>query len=195
MQPPRTLRPIRLLDMMALVAAVAFTLISPAIMRAIIPAESRPNWNRVEYLTGLTSLVFFWWTATIAYLMVAGSRRDLRRACRGSGYAAIVAVASAFLVLGAQQIPPALLHGGVYGWPPVRYYCLIEMLHFTPQACGVSVASVWLILAFTKGGRRPSNWLDRLGFIVGVVWLLWSVIAYLLPYLEIQWLRSSGIPW
>lgn len=182
---------------MALVATVAFTLISPAIMRAILPAEVHHTWNRSQYLTELTSLVLFWWTATIAYLMVAGSRRDLRRACRGSGYAAIVAVASAFLVLGAHQIPTALLHQGVYGWTPkmLKYYWLLEILDYAPNACGVSVVSVWLILALTKAGRYPSNWLDRLGFAVGVLWVMGSVIAHLSGYLRFQWLRSSGIPW
>jgi hypothetical protein len=54
-------RPLHLLDLMALVAAVALTLVSPAIMKAIIPAASYQVWDRRQYVPHLAALVLIWW--------------------------------------------------------------------------------------------------------------------------------------
>src|SRR4051812_36404767 len=88
-RPPR--RPVRLLDLMALVAAVALSLTSPAILGAIIPAGSHAAWDRRPYVVHLTSLVLFWWTAALVVLLLIEPRPPLRRSCRRPGHAAPLA--------------------------------------------------------------------------------------------------------
>src|SRR5262249_19079928 len=112
--PPR--RPVRLLDLMGLVAGVALALIAPAIMKGIIPAEKHATWDRRQYVAHLASLVLFWWTAILVALALVDARSGLRRSCRGPGHAALFAVAAAFLFLGAQQAVSVLVLGGVVGW-------------------------------------------------------------------------------
>ena len=81
-------RPLRLLDLMALVAAVALTLVSPAIIKAIIPAASHFNWDRREVVIDLVSLILFWWTAILIILVLLESDWDFRTTLRQPGPAA-----------------------------------------------------------------------------------------------------------
>jgi hypothetical protein len=62
-------RPLRVLDLMALVAAVAMTLISPSVMKAIIPTDSHNNWDRRQYVAHLVALVMIWWSAALSSLV------------------------------------------------------------------------------------------------------------------------------
>jgi hypothetical protein len=188
-------RPLRLLDLMALVAAVALTLVAPAIMRAIIPAESHHNWDRRQYVIHLTALVVFWWTAMLVVLALIGSRSNLRRTCRQPGHAALFAVAGAFLFLGVQQLAMAIVMGGVIGWPSnvLNYYWVFNILEPAADVSGASVVAVWLILALTRAGRRSSNWFDRLGCVLGMIWILLGLVNHLVWWLPIPWLTTSGI--
>ena len=88
---PARRRPLHLLDLMALVAAVALTLVSPAIMKAIIPAASYKFWDRRQYVPHLAALVLIWWTATLVPVVLCGACPGLRRVIRSYGCAAILA--------------------------------------------------------------------------------------------------------
>ena len=109
-------RPLHLLDLMALVAAVALTLISPAIMRAIIPANSYHNWDRRQYVTHLAALVMIWWTMTLIPLMLFGAHRRLSRVIRSYGCAAILAPAMTALFLVLRQAPAVILRAAGVGF-------------------------------------------------------------------------------
>jgi hypothetical protein len=108
-------RPVRLLDLMVLVAAVALTFTSPATMKAIVPAEWLSDWERRDYLIGLVSLVLSLWTAILVPLALLGNCHRLRRASRDYGTAACFASAAALLLLVARQVPPTLLLWVTYG--------------------------------------------------------------------------------
>ena len=193
MPPPRTKRPILLLDLMAIVAAVAFTLISPAIMRTIIGAKSLHSWDRRQYVEHLSSLILLWWTATLLVLVFAISRSKFRRSYREPGHAAVLAVGAAFLILALQQAVSALAMVSVADWPELKYFWVFSILERAADASGASVVAVWLILALTRAGRRSSDWFDRLCCVAGLSWISWAVTHHLVWILPITWLRTSGI--
>ena len=188
-------RPVRLLDLMALVAAVALTLVAHPLMKAVVPADSHDTWDRRQYVVHLISLVLSFWTATLLALVLTGPRAEIRRVCRSPGHAAILAVAATFSFLAVQQVVTALVLGGIVGWPPgmVRFFWVFNVLEPAADASAASVIAVWLSLALTRTGRASSGWLDRLGCALGLVWILWGSVNHLVWFLPIRWLQTSGI--
>lgn len=190
-------RPLHLLDLMALVAAVALTLVSPAIMKAIIPAEDHHNWDRRQYLTHLAALIIIWWTMILVPLVLSGGRRGLRRAIRGYGSAAILAAATASLFLVLRQVPAViLLLTGAASSPMGTFRPrLFDILEHAPDASAASVLAVWILFMLTGTGRRPSNWFERLGCAVGWTWILLGFSTLIIWVVSIRWVMTSGIPW
>ncbi len=195
MRQARIRRPVRLLDLMALVAAVALTLVAHPLMKAVVPADSHETWDRRQYVVHLASLVLSFWTATLLALVLTGPRAEFRRACRSPGHAALFAVAASFSFLSVQQVVTALVLGGIVGWPPrmIRLYWVFNVLEPAADASAASVIAVWLILALTRTGRASSGWLDRLGCALGLIWILWGLANHLVWHLPIPWLQTSGI--
>ena len=200
--PPKTAgqvphRPLHLLDLMALVAAVALTLVSPAIMKAIIPATNHQNWDRRQYLAHLAALVMIWWTMTLVPLVLSGGRRDLQRVFRGYGCAAILAAATTALFLLLRQVPAVILLATGAGSSPLGLFQprLFDILEHAPDASAASVIAVWTILALTGTGRRPSDWFERLGCLVGWTWIMMGFLSLLIWIVSIPWVMRSGIPW
>ncbi len=190
-------RPVHLIDLMALFAAVALTLVSPGIMKAIIPAASHHNWDRRQYLAHLAALVMIWWTVALVPLVPSGDRRGLRRILRGYGSAAILAAATTALFLLLRQVPAVILLATGAGSSPLGLFKprLFDILEHAPDASAASVVAVWTILALTRTGRRPSNWFERLGCIVGGTWIVMAFLSLLIWIVSIPWVITSGIPW
>ena len=42
-----------------------------------------------------------------------------------------------------------------------------------PAATAAAIVAVWLILALTRAGRRPSDWFDCFCLLFGLLWVLW----------------------
>ena len=193
-------RPVLIFDLMVLVVAVALTLTSPAIMKAIVPADLLPAWERRDFLIGVVSLVLTLWTALLVPLTLLGKRSGLRRASRGYGTSACFASASALLLLAMRQVPPTLWLWGVYGpsSDPVMnlfFSRLKDFLYRSADACAPAIIAVWFVLALSGVGRKPSNWFELLGCIFGLLWVLWYLVNYILLFLELPWLRQGGVPW
>lgn len=193
MPPPRTRRRLFLLDLMAVVAGVALTLISPAIMRTIIGAELLERWDRRQYVEHLGSLVLFWWTAMLILLVLFVSRGNLRRAARQPGHAAVLAMAVAFAFLGVQQVVPAVAMVTIDDWPLSKYFWVFDILERAADASAAAVAAVWVTLAVTGARRASSGWFDRLCCGVGLIWLFWGLAHRLVWVLPITSLTTSGI--
>lgn len=189
-------RPLYLLDLMALVAAVALTLVSPTVMSAIIPAESYHTWDRRQYVSQLAALVVISWTATLVPVVLS-AMHSRRRALRSYGNAAVLASAmtALFLVL-RQALAVILLATGVGAAPMgIIESRLFDILENAPDASAASVVAVWTILASTRTGRRPSNWFEWLGCLVGWTWIVISILTSIVWISPIPWLIRSGIPW
>jgi hypothetical protein len=194
---PSRHRPLHLLDLMAMVAAVALTLVSPAIMKAIIPADAHHNWDRRQYLAHLAALVMIWWTVTLVPLVLFGNGRGLRRIIRGYGCAAILAAATTALFLVLRQAPAVMLLATGAGSSPMGLFKprLFDILEHAPDASAASVVAVWTILALTGTGRRPSNWFERLGCLVGWTWIVMGFLSLIIWIVSIPRVMRSGIPW
>jgi hypothetical protein len=188
---------LRLLDLMALVAAVALTLVSPAIMKAIIPAASHHNWDRRQYVPHLAALVMIWWTAALVPLVLCGAGPSLRRVIRSYGCAAILASLTTALFLVLRQAPAVILLATGVGSSPLGLFKprLFDILEHAPDASAASVVAVWTILALTGTGRRPSNWLERLGCVMGWMWIVMGLLSLIVWIAPIPWLMRSGITW
>jgi hypothetical protein len=189
---------LHLLDLMALVAAVALTLVSPAIMRAIIPASSYHNWDRRQYVTHLAALVMIWWTLTLVPLVLSGAHPRLLRVIRSYGCAAILASAAAALFLVLRQDPAVILRAMGVGFAPqwgLFKPSVFDILEHAPGASGASVVVVWTILALTGTGKWSSNWFERLGCLVGWTWIVMGLLIPAVWIGPIPWLMRSGIPW
>jgi hypothetical protein len=190
-------RPLHLLDLMALVVAVALTLVSPALMRAIIPAESHNTWDRRQYVSNLAALVMIWWTATLVPLVLSALHSRPRRAIRSYGHAAVLASATTGLFLVLRHAPAVILLATGVGLSPLGLFesRLFDILENAPDAFAASVVAVWTILALTGTGRWPSNWFERLGCLVGWTWIVISILTSIVWIGPIPWVMRSGIPW
>jgi hypothetical protein len=176
-------RPMRIFHLIMLVAALALTFaISPAAIRLIRKPTS--GWGFREQLVYTTSLAMTVWTPVLALIALVGDRSRLRRASRSYGLSAILAAAAAILVLYLRNVYAGVLgflRGyGVFPWYPESFFShpVLRLLREAPTGAAAAVVAVWLILALTGAGRRPSDWFDRLCFLVGLAWVLWCLVGH-----------------
>ena len=192
-------RPVRLLDLMILVAAVAWTLVSPRIMNAIIPAQSLPTWDRRQYIQHLGALILLGWTASFAFLTLRDAARRGRRGLRGYAFAAMVATITSGIYLLALQIPVmialTITDRGASQISGIVWSRLFNILSFAPTANAAAIIAVWTLLWLTKAGRRPTHWLDWSSYWLGWLWIVYGLLSTLVYYVPIPWLTRSGIFW
>src|SRR5262249_30052960 len=145
----------------------------------------------------LAALVMIWWTMTLAPLVLSGDRRGLRRAIRGYGSAAVLAAATTAMFLVMREVPAVILLLTGAGSSPMGSFKPggFEGLEHAPDASAASVIAVWVMLALTGTGRRPSNWFERLGCIMGWTWIAMGFLSLLIWIVSIPWVITSGIPW
>jgi hypothetical protein len=169
-------RHLRLLHLMALVAAVALTfLITPTPMKLIAEPSTNLFWD--EWLFYQISLTLTFWTPILALIAAIGNRFRFRRASRSYGTAAVFAAAAAIIVLLVKR-----LIGAFPGSPrgvslsvlrPDFSPAARRLVADAPEGATAAIVAVWLILAFTGAGRRPSDWFDRVCFLFGLLWIAW----------------------
>jgi hypothetical protein len=75
------------------------------------------------------------------------------------------------------------------------YPRLFDVMEHAPDACAAAVLSAWSLLALSGTGVRPSNWLEKLCFLVGTIWVLMGLSVQLVWVTTIPWLNRSGITW
>ena len=189
-QPPRRFG---VLDGMILVAALAVASLSirPAerLVSIILDSEKfapRAIWYGIYPI--LVAQVLEPWAAalTVAFLVIRlrRPRPRFRRLMRQPGMAAGVAAASAItanLVVIAVVWPLA----GAPAWEDVDLQGGLDLqwgLGVLGSA-GVTVAAVWLFMALARVGRPEAGWVDRLGRVLGGVW----VAAFLTLTWEAYW--------
>jgi hypothetical protein len=182
---------------MALVAAVAMTLIAPAVMKAIIPADSHHNWDRRQYVAHLAALVLIGWTVPLVLLVLVDCRGRLGQVCRKHGAIAVLASLLAVSLLLARQIPIVLIVLATTGTDPMGglfFARLFDILEHAPDASAAAILVAWSLLALTGQGTRPSNWFERLCVAVGLVWVVLGLLVVpAVWYAPVPWLMTSGI--
>ena len=195
-------RPLRILHLMVLVAAVALTIyIAPALTQAIMRAYGpTSSWNRRMYLVGATSTTFVCWTGVLMPLSLLGNRRRRRRAARCYGNASVLAAGASLCLLFAAHAFNALLQiiysGAAFSEFGLDYALqrLWQLLEHAPEVSGAIVA-VWVVLALTGAGRKPSNWLEILRLIFGVLWVVWYFVHYWMFFADLSWLKGEAFTW
>ena len=179
-----------LVDGMILVAASAVALV---IFRTIVEAPHAIEmfWTRI---LAATFGVLFAGTPTLLFLRLRHPRPTLHRLSRQPGFVASL-TGSAILALGLLAIGFFGLLRVAHRLLPVRpgvrlsqadpSWWLSVIFHFD-AVVGPAVIAAWLLLALS-GRRRPHRgWLDILGRVTGVVWIVlfalrcWASLAYLL---------------
>ena len=71
---------------------------------------------------------------------------------------------------------------------------LWQLLEHAPEVSGAIVA-VWVVLALTGAGRKPSNWLEILRLIFGVLWVVWYFVHYWMFFADLPWLKGEAFTW
>jgi hypothetical protein len=182
-RPSPRCRPLTLLDAMGLVAAVATGLALGKILGAPNTRVFRLPPDPLNEIPCLAALTLGVWL-----LRLRKPRSRLRLLMRQPG---MVATSTALLTL--------LFAAGVYGLTRVAKFVILQqgLLRLRTQGvdaflvlvvavlAGAMVTGAWTNLALS-GRRRPEpGWLDRLGRVVGTLWVVhcWAVLGvYLLNY-------------
>ena len=189
---PRVRRhPLRLSHLMALVAAVALTLVvPPALMKLITQPHS--GWGPREQLAYKISLALCFWTPIVGLIAVIVAIRDrsrVGRVSRSYGASAVVASATAFFLLVVRCLSSTLIEWWLRGIPvfPEPRSCFsptaVRLAVDAPRAAATAIVAVWLILALSRAGRRPSDWFDLFCLVFGLLWVLWYSLGRDLPSL------------
>ena len=170
---PLPARRFTLLDAIILIAA---TVAGIEIHRAVWPTE--PPLGPVRNLGSLIQRVVFWsappaamWTAATLVLQLRSPRPRLRRLLGRPGVAVCCAVSSA-LVLGAALIGCAMRAN------QNSFFSTTELIavYGTPLMAGSAAAAAWVLSLLSWGYRPAADWLDRLGRLMGLYWMV-SLVA------------------
>jgi hypothetical protein len=190
MNQPLTPRPFRIGDAMVLVAATA---VAFAVLRhcwSVGIAFTTFGGNREQRL-------FFWlhqvvpfpalWSLAVFAIDRRDRRKGRRRGARQAGlvacYAATVAlaitalIASAFLIVhileDTRAIPKVLSHPTQMHSPPPFADAPME------EIAGAAVLGAWSAMAAGRRWRTEPSWIDRLGRVLGGIWIgLFLIYVY-----------------
>lgn len=201
--PARRSRSLRLLHLMALVAAVALTIVVPpyqmqAVMRSFGPMSS---WNRFMYLDGVITLALTSWTVLLAPVVLIANRSRLREAGCSYGTSSLFAAASAlYFSIGAtivEKVSTWAISGWPIEWSTLALYLqmLGGMLWIIPKVAASAIVAAWSILALAGVGRRPSGWLEIACLILGLCWIAWCLVGKQVLLLDPPWLRGEVPSW
>lgn len=162
--------PSRLLAAAALSSVAAPLTIAGLVIRARRP---RPAWRRVALQPGTAAMiacaVVF---AAQAAEAVAALRAPAVEILSGYEVSAIRYNSTDSLVL-----IRAGSNGVIGHIEPIGCFGLLVTSLATP--CGPAVAAVWVVLAVAGRWRPERSWIDRLGRLLGVLWIAISALAVL----------------
>jgi hypothetical protein len=167
-QPKRTFT---LLDAMALVAATAIGF-----------AWVRSNWYFYDYswpwidsVPEMLGPLLMTWTVAIVGLRLASPRPRIRRLALQPGSAACGAVAFTFLMKSLSYFVDVFARNKHIPWGMFRHrFVWVELIgnaiiggpyHYV-------VTAVWGVLFLSRRCRPEPSWLDRIGRVIGLSWLL-----------------------
>ena len=177
--------PFRLLHLMALVAGAALTLIvTPALMPVVRSPLMTASGKQlfIRRLADQTSLAMIFWTPILVLIAVSGNRSRAGRFSRSYGVSAVLAAASALLLLFVRSLCWALLYFRSPGpvlpvesaTPKSANYCptVEKIVDSAPEGAAAAIVAVWSILALTRVGRWPSDWFERFCVLFGPLWVV-----------------------
>jgi hypothetical protein len=125
------------------------------------------------------------WTLVLPLIRLKTQRIGLRRLLRQPGFTACLAAVFGMLAgwghlvltIGISRLVDGRLRLPLFVW--VRQYVLGDML----VEAGVWVAAVWTFQVLSGRWRAQPDWVDRVGRVLGVVWIVagmvWAAHRYL----------------
>ena len=189
--PPRPCRRPAVFDLVVAVAATAATI---GMYRWLYPPlGSWPIWrmhlwSQAEVVLFVTAMIDFTWpcllvgTPAFAAIRLYGERpRRARLMCQPGAVACLTALAYAATI-------------GLVNWP-IRAAAFLQApgpsdrSELTFAICrsntgvGYAVVAAWLVLALGGRWRPERGWIDRLGRLLGIGWVVWSASYTLCPHL------------
>lgn len=162
-----------LLDVMALIAAVALSLISRSLLRATIAPESYEIYDRRQFAVLMGTLNLLIWTLIPFLLTMPGWWRSPVRTVSSPGRLALLAIALASVLLAisiAAWVTTLEVTSGK-GRAVADYYWLFAWLLEMANHAGMVVAAAWMTLALTGRWMPEPSWSDRWGRVVGGLWI------------------------
>ncbi|WP_165068121.1 hypothetical protein [Paludisphaera rhizosphaerae] len=194
-----TTRRITIFDVMTLVAATAFGLWLARfsfVDRPAAPAGWTFTWPLTPSAGGYASKRWLipiaeklvpvlpclsTWSGAILVIRLIPPRPRRRRLVGQPGFVAAVVVVVVVLVESALLVGSAKLDGR-FGWSSPSDAARFAANGFVMLAhhAGWAVAASWLTLALVGRWRSEAGWIDRLGRVLGVVWIMIGPPASLL---------------
>jgi hypothetical protein len=109
-------------------------------------------------------------------------RPGLRRLVRQPGFAACCAIAAVLAFGFVEGLILVFFRDVQKGWGNV--WPFQQLWSIGIAFCGIfAVAGAWLLLALTGRWRAEKSWVDRLGRVLGTVWVAWLPISVLEPWI------------
>lgn len=183
-----------LFDMMLLIAATAIGARSLQIIWSFLnvshfasPLDKRPFLGvlvRVPHALGAAVPLVSAWTFAMPALWMRGPRQPFHRLVLQPGLAACIAAASALVLSAIFRIAEVAAIAVSQGQPISfgdmgiwAFLCLAFIEQ--PSGVGITVAAVWSWLILGRRWRPQPTWIDRMGRVLGVYWLMmifWIII-------------------
>jgi hypothetical protein len=159
----RLLRRFTILDGMILVAATALALAASQ--------AAWPEFRRQERKVEVAAIWLASGTWTVLLLRFRPPRQNFRRLARGPGDAACLAASVAIIMTGLMYFV-ATVKAQFTGGSNVS---LDEFPLIASVAAAPAILGSWLVLILGRRWRRAADWLEHLGRIVAVGWILLSL--------------------
>jgi hypothetical protein len=170
-------RRITISDIMALVAVTAVSIVAARYMLSLMNLP--PGWWGVSALMGSSAAVL---TATLALipLRLRTPRPQGERLWRQPGWLACAAVALALAISLAQQLLEVAFILIRLGPSRLDWTSLFRSLMLgLPSKAVFSVAAAWATLGVVGGWESEKGWIDRLGRLLGLYWIIYPILAWI----------------
>ncbi len=175
-----------LIDGMILVAATAVGFALLRVYQGSIAVDMDKSllwqhhyWGRVDAAQPL-----LWsWTMAAVVLRLRRPRPEIRRLLRQPGAVACWVGALITVGMGALTLAVDVIVHRIAGVDrELNRPAIKDFFLFSPWVIGAAVASAWMILWLDRRWRAEPSWVDRLGRVLGVLWIALAVATYSLRF-------------
>ena len=170
-------RRITISDVMALVAVTAVSIVAARYMLSLMKLP--PGWWGVSALMGSSAAVL---TATLAFipLRLRFPRPQGERLWRQPGWLACAAVVLALAISLTQLVLYEVAFILIRLGPSQLNLASLfrSLLLGLPTKAVFSVAAAWATLGLVGGWESEKGWVDRLGRLLGLYWLSYPILAW-----------------
>ena len=162
------------------------------------------NWATVADGTVLLLLLIVWlmiplaamWTLALIPMRLLGPRPRFRRLARQPGLVAAGAASATFALIALVALV-ALLEAEM-GASTAFDSVLDIAAYLVPMLVGWTVAVAWMTLLIGRRWRAESSWIDRLGRIAGVFWIVVgfavTCVFFIDPLVKTNSFPGNGVP-